>query len=309
MTNGANHPFRIIETSIGGNHEKSNQRQIDETDLYIRETYAGQYDKVGVVSPYRDHADKLKKQLPESTEADTIHKYQGREKDTIFFNTVKNQIVDFIDNQNLINVAVSRAIKEFIVVKPKSMELPHGTNIGDLVRYIEYTSNPADTIVQGKICSVFDLLYKEYQKEFIEFREANKEIKGSASEVIIHKLLINEILLPNSQFSTIDMVREYRLRDLVKDLTVFSDEELAFIKHNSRLDFLLYSKIDKSPVLAIEVDGVTFHENELQQNRDNKKDNILATLGLPLLRLSTNSYNEREKIINSLTTAMKKDAR
>ncbi|MGL5637100.1 MAG: DEAD/DEAH box helicase, partial [Bacteroidales bacterium] len=151
MTNGANHPFRIIETSIGGGYEKYNQRQIDETDLYIRENYDGQYDKVGVVSPYRDHADKLKKQLPESTEADTIHKYQGREKDSIFFNTVTNQIVDFIDNQNLINVAVSRAIKEFIVVKPKSMELPHGTNIGDLIRYMEYTADPADTIVQGKI--------------------------------------------------------------------------------------------------------------------------------------------------------------
>lgn len=309
MTSRESHPFRIIETSIAGGYENYNQRQIDETDLYIRDNYAGQYDKIGVVSPYRDHADKLKKQLPDGTEADTIHKYQGREKEIIFFNTVRNQIVDFIDNENLINVAVSRAIKEFIVVKPKSMELPHGTNIGDLIRYMEYTTDPADTIIQGKICSVFDLLYKEYHKEFAEFSEANIHIKGSAAEVIIHKLLIDEILLPNTRFSTIDMAREYRLRDLVKDPTVFSDEEQAFIKHNSRLDFLLYSKIDKSPVLAIEVDGVTFHENEKQQNRDNKKDNILATLGLPLLRLSTNSYNERDKIINSLTAAIEKNVK
>ena len=189
------------------------------------------------------------------------------------------------------------------------MELPHGTNIGDLIRYMEYTADPADTIVQGKICSVFDLLYKEYQKEFIEFCEANKDIKGSASEIIIHKLLIDEILLPDTRFSTIDMVREYRLRDLVKDTDVFSEDELMFIQRNSRLDFLLYSKIDKNPVLAIEVDGVTFHENEKQQNRDSKKDKILATIGLPLLRLSTNSHNERERIINSLSAAIEKCAK
>lgn len=304
MTSSDNHPFRIIETSISGAWGNYNQRQIDETALYIRNNYSEQYDKIGVVSPYREHADKLKMELPEGAEADTIHKYQGREKDTIIFNTVKNQIEDFINNPNLINVAVSKAIKEFIVVKPKSMELPHGTNIGDLVRYMEYTTDPDETIIQGKICSVFDILYKEYYKEFTEFAETSTGIKGSAAEVIIHKLLVEKILLANSPFSSIDMVREYRLRDLVKDPGIFSEDELEFIKRNSRLDFLLYSKIDKSPVLAIEVDGISFHTDEKQKNRDKKKNNILAAIGLPLLRLSTNSHNEQQKIIDSLAAAM-----
>lgn len=304
MTSGDNHPFRIIETNISGGRGKYNQRQLDETELYIRENYSDDYSKVGVIAPYRDHADMLKKRLPTGAEADTIHKYQGREKDTIIFNTVRNHINEFIDNPNLINVAVSRAVKEFIVVKPEFMELPHGTNIGDMIRYICYTTNPDETIVRGKICSVFDLLYKEYNKVFAAFIESNGNINGSAAEIIIHKLLREEILLSNSRFSSIDMAREYKLRDLIRDYELLSEDEVAFIKHNARLDFLLYSKIDKTPILAIEVDGVSFHDNELQQERDNKKNHILEIIGLPLLRLSTDGHSEKAKIIENLSVAM-----
>jgi len=304
MTDGYNHPFRIIETNISGERDNYNQRQIDETDFYIRENYSADYTKVGVVAPYRKHADMLQKQLPNGTEADTIHKFQGREKDVIIFNTVRSKISEFIDNPNLINVAVSRAVKEFIVVKPESMELPHGTNIGDMIRYICYTTNPNETIVKGSICSVFDLLYKEYNKVFVSFLSSNKNIKGSAAEIIIDKLLNENILKNNIQFLSIDMVREYRLRDLIRDFDLFTEDEIQFIKNNSRIDFLLYNKIDKTPVLAIEVDGVSFHDNELQQERDNKKNHILEIIGLPLLRLSTDGHNEETRIIESLSAAM-----
>lgn len=304
MTCTDNHPFRIIETNISGGKGNYNQRQIDETDFYIRKNYTADYTKVGVVTPYRDHAVLLQKQLPSGAEADTIHKFQGREKDVIIFNTVKNKIGTFIDNPNLVNVAVSRAVKEFIVVKPAAMDLPHGTNIGDLIRYICYTTDPAETIVKGSICSVFDLLYKEYNKAFIQFILLKKNVKGSAAELIIDKLLSENILLNNMQFSSIDMVREYRLRDLIQDFQLFSEDEIGFIRNNSRIDFLLYNKIDKSPVLAIEVDGVSFHDKELQQKRDSKKNHILKTIGLPLLRLSTDGHSEEKRIIESLSVAM-----
>ncbi|MDR1181597.1 MAG: AAA family ATPase [Bacteroidales bacterium] len=304
MTNGNNHPFRIIETSISGGRDNHNQRQIDETDDYIRKNYAADYTKVGVIAPYRKHADILQKQLPDGAEADTIHKFQGREKDVIIFNTVKSKIESFIDNPNLINVAVSRAVKEFIVVKPESMELPHGTNIGDMIRYICYTTDPNETIVKGSIRSVFDLLYKESNKVLISFLSSSKNVKGSAAEIIIHKLLRENILLNNVQFSSIDMVREYKLRDLIRDFQPFSEDEIGFIRNNSRVDFLLYNKIDKIPVLAIEVDGVSFHDNKLQQERDGKKNHILEVIGLPLLRLSTDGHNEEARIIESLSVAM-----
>ena len=270
MTEGDNHPFKIIETNISGCRENYNQRQIDETDLFVRENYADNYENVGVISPYRAHANILQRKLPSGTESETIHKYQGREKDTIIFNTVKGLINDFIDDPNLINVAVSRAIKEFIVVKPKSMTLPHGSNIGDMIRYMCYTTDSKETIVQGKICSVFDLLYKEYNSMFTTFILSNENINGSAAEVIIYNLLRE--LLKRPEFSSIDFVQEYKLRDLIKVHQLFTEDEIIYINNNSRLDFLLYNKIDKTPVLAIEVDGVSFHNNLLQQERDSKKN-------------------------------------
>lgn len=304
MTDMDNHPFKIIETNISGGKDNYNQRQIDETELYVRKHYAQDFTKVGVIAPYRKHADMLQKQLPNGVTADTIHKFQGREKDVIIFNTVKNNIATFIDNPNLINVAVSRAVKEFIVVKPASMDLPHGTNIGDMIRYICYTTDPNKTIIKGNICSVFDLLYKEYNKVFTSFLFSNKNISGSAAEVIVDRLLNESILLNNKEFSSIEMVREYRLRDLIRNFQPFSKDEISFIKNNSRIDFLLYNKIDKTPVLAIEVDGVAFHNNKLQEERDSKKNHILKTIGLPLLRLSTDGHDEEARIIESLSAAM-----
>ncbi|MTG98802.1 AAA family ATPase [Myroides sp. BIT-d1] len=302
MTHNKNHPFRIIETNISGEWENSNQRQIDETNLYIQKNYSD-FGKIGIVSPYRDHVTLLQKQLKCGVEADTIHKFQGREKEVIIFNTVKNKIIPFIDNPNLINVAVSRAIKEFIIVKPATMDLPHGTNIGDLIRYICYTTDPKETIIKGEICSVFDLLYKEYNKKYSSFISSNKHIQGSPAEKIIHHLLKNKILV-NKNFEVIDMVREYRLKDLVSNINLFDEEETKFIMRDSKLDFLLFNKIDKSPVLAIEVDGVSFHENLIQKERDKKKDKILKTIGLSIIRLSTNSHSEEKRIIEKLKIAM-----
>ena len=173
-----------------------------------------------------------------------------------------------------------------------------------MIRYIHYTTDPAETVVKGSICSVFDLLYKEYNKAFASFLSSNKHVDGSAAEIIIHKLLSEKILSNNPRFSSIDMVREYRLRDLVRDYQPFSGDEIQFIRKNSRIDFLLYNKIDKTPILAIEVDGVSFHDNELQQARDRKKNHILEILGLPLLRLSTAGHNEEARIIKCLNTTM-----
>ena len=55
------------------------------------------------------------------------------------------------------------------------------------------------------------------------------------------------------------------------------------------------------PVLAIETDGYSYHNDETEQyQRDMMKDHILSNYGLPLLRLSTKDSGEREKIISSL---------
>ena len=87
------------------------------------------------------------------------------------------------------------------------------------------------------------------------------------------------------------------------DIALFSnDAECKYVMNNStHLDFLIYNRVSKKPILAIEVDGYEYHQNGTKQfNRDKMKNNILDLYNIPYLRFSTNGYGEKEKIINKL---------
>ena len=97
------------------------------------------------------------------------------------------------------------------------------------------------------------------------------------------------------------------LRDFVnsKDLHL-TDEEYRFFKNpNAHADFLVYNKMSRKPVLVIEVDGVSFHEQQkVQQERDSKKNSILEKANIKLLRLKTNESGEEERIRASLNSLL-----
>jgi len=65
---------------------------------------------------------------------------------------------------------------------------------------------------------------------------------------------------------------------------------------------LPHNKTTKLPALAIEVDGMAFHQAGSEQaKRDALKNSILDKVGIPLLRLSTDGSNEKNKIIKALS--------
>ena len=92
---------------------------------------------------------------------DTVDKFQGRENDVIILSTVDNKISKFTDDPNRLNVAISRAIEQLILVV-NGNESDNETNISDLIRYIEYNNGE---IIDSDIRSIFDYLYKGYEKK------------------------------------------------------------------------------------------------------------------------------------------------
>ncbi|MBO6255565.1 MAG: ATP-binding domain-containing protein, partial [Bacteroidaceae bacterium] len=68
--------------------------------------------------------------------AATVHKFQGREDDAIILSTVDNQVNEFTDDPHLLNVAVSRAKKQFTLVV--SADEQPDSNLSNLIDYIEY---------------------------------------------------------------------------------------------------------------------------------------------------------------------------
>ena len=100
---------------------------------------------------------------------------------------------------------------------------------------------------------------------------------------------------------------DYTGNVVIKNLDL-TNEEAKFISNpNSHADFLIYNKMSKKPVLVIEVDGVSFHEqNAAQLERDSKKNSILNKAGIKLIRLKTNGSNEEEAITKALLEATNK---
>ena len=56
-----------------------------------------------------------------------------------------------------------------------------------------------------------------------------------------------------------------------------SDAREDWSHHNTHIDFLIYNKISKIPLLAVEVDGYKYHKKDnKQKERDILKNNILS---------------------------------
>ena len=295
-----------IYKTVAGNHAraKTNHRQVDEIRDQVLPELSKLVDpsEIGIISPYRDQANALSNmEETEGIEISTVHKFQGREKDAIIITTVDNEISEFTDNPNLLNVAISRA-KRYLRVVISDSEKNEGTNLGDLMKYIQYNNFE---IVEGKTCSVFDLLYKDYAEARKAYLQQHRRVSEFDSENLM-QAMIEEVLI-EPEFSCFDVVAHYPLRMLLKNRGLMTRDELVFaLNPLTHTDFVIYNKLDKKPILVIEVDGVAYHNSESNQTRrDQMKNAILGKYGISILRFRTDGSKEREMLVGE----MKKSSR
>ncbi|MDR2718683.1 MAG: DUF2726 domain-containing protein, partial [Treponema sp.] len=287
--------LKVFKTAAG-NHKRDriNQRQIDVT---IKEALPLLSDinpqDIGIIAPYRDQASAITRQLESKfIEVDTVHKFQGREKDAILYTTVDDVVTDFSDDPSLLNVAISRAKKRLTLVVSGN-EQPVNSIIGDLVSYIEYNKYE---IVQSEIHSIFDLLYRQYTDTRIAFLKKHSSISVYNSENLMYGAIVN--ILKRYSNLPLNIICHHPLNMLIRDLKLLNDKERKYaLNPAAHIDFLLYNKISKKPVLAVEVDGFHFHkQGTAQYERDRLKDHILELYKIPLIRFPTNGSEECAKI-------------
>jgi hypothetical protein len=284
-----------------GNHarERVNQRQIDVIkNEIIPEQNLKDCKSVGIVTPYRNQTNALQQAFAEtSMKPDTVDKFQGHENDVIILSTVDHEISEFTNNSNRLNVAISRAIEQLIVVMNGGDE-SRDTNIGDLVRYIEY-----DNFEVGKseIYSVFDYFYKNYQEEREKFLCQSGRISEYDSESLMYALISG--ILNDERFTRFGVAIHMPVRMIIRDLSRLDDAEHCYAKNIlTHVDFLIFGKCGKTPRLAIEVDGVSFHaKGSRQSEQDILKDKIFEKYGLPLIRFRTNESGERNRLVSKLS--------
>ncbi|WP_194190664.1 AAA domain-containing protein [Clostridium chrysemydis] len=293
----------VVYKTAKGNHasDKTNLREIEVIKEEVIPNLKGN-DSIGIISPYRNQVEAIKKIIKnDKIEVDTVHKYQGREKDVIILSTVSNEVNNFVDDDSLINVAVSRAVSKLaIVVSSNESMLNKKSNIGDLVKYVRYNNYE---VLDSNIHSVFDLLYSNYKEELLEFVK-NKKVSKYDSENILNVIL--EKILEEDRFKDMDFAMHEPLKLLLKNTDLLNEEELKYAMHPwTHTDFIIFDKYDKSPILVIEVDGYSYHDkNEKQLRRDKLKDSILEKYNIKYLRLNTKGSKEEEKIIKELENAI-----
>lgn len=296
--NGEPDVIKIIRTGKGNYvRDHYNQREIDVVGKELKPLLDSD-SSIGIITPYRNQADEINRQL-NTDKASTVHKYQGRECDCIIMSMVDCDVKDFSDDPNLMNVAISRAKNKLIVVTSENA-IDENSHIGQLIAYAKYNNFE---VVDSKLRSVFDLLYKPYAEERLAFEASLMKKEGSLAEMIILETL--KECIADMQMKNVAILPYYPLSLLIADNTLLSDEEKAFA-HNplSHVDFLIYNTLTKQPLLCIEVDGWAYHKKEVQQKRDHLKDCILEKYGLKPLRISTVETVTKENLIEGIRLKM-----
>ena len=118
---------------------------------------------IGIISPFKHQAQEINSKLPQAYRsrivADTVHKFQGDERDIIIYSLVvtdnsPDSKIRWIDSSvpNLVNVAVTRARSALIVVGNKDYIRKHSNPSLPLGYLVEYTTrqNLDDNIINGK---------------------------------------------------------------------------------------------------------------------------------------------------------------
>ncbi|MBI3278564.1 MAG: AAA family ATPase [Acidobacteria bacterium] len=225
--------------------------------LVVEEGYDG---AIGVVTPFRAQANRIRRlvhQDPELSQqiaalqfvADTVHGFQGDERDVIFFSPVVSSGVGdsalrFLSSHgNLFNVAVTRARSELVVVGDRQAAIDSG--VGYLASFAQYS----------RTLDVPDPAMPAIQELGPEYPVVPRPELVSDWERIFYKALYSAGLRPVPQY-----------------------QEAPYT-----LDFALFAGGRK---LNIEVDGENYHRNwdgELCR-RDQLRSRRLDELGWDIMR-------------------------
>ncbi|MGB5823007.1 MAG: AAA domain-containing protein [Proteocatella sp.] len=104
----------VVYRTVPGNHSRDNinERQIDVIEQEVipeqkLELYNG---SIGIVTPYSNQTQRLQNKFKDADlKADMVDKFQGQEMEAIILSTVDDEITDFADNPNRLNVSVTHA--------------------------------------------------------------------------------------------------------------------------------------------------------------------------------------------------------
>ncbi|MGD9964054.1 MAG: AAA domain-containing protein [Candidatus Izemoplasmatales bacterium] len=249
-------------------------------------------ESIGIITPFRNQADlildRIKKENITGVDVGTVHTFQGDEKDKIYFSAAITRkttpkAFDWVkNNQELINVATTRAKKQFVMVgdmKEINRRSKASNDIYELIHYLTDKGKEIKLTETSNNQYVNSMNYRQYST----IKE--KELLTT----------VNQILSIQSQFT---IEKQVKVSDV---LNRFTSPELFDYGTKSVFDFVIYEKIkeDEFPRLVIELDGEEHTTDNQVITRDKMKEKICEDNGIKLIRIP-NNYTRRYVFIKDI---------
>ncbi len=249
--------------------------------------------RIGVITPFANQraliGDVLKENRIDNVTCGTVHAFQGDEKDVVLFSlaltdkTGKATYEWLKNNKELINVAVSRAKDQLIILSSKKeLDRLHGGEADDLYELTQYVQTRGTSQVTPRENASRALGIKPYSTETEEaflttLSHALSNVLNTGSRCVVR--------------------REVSISHVFDNSSSYQD-----LFYTGRFDFVVYERDyfrKEIPVLAIELDGIEHERDSLVRERDRKKNEICREHGFELIRVE-NSYARRYNYIKEI---------
>lgn len=121
--------------------DRSNRAESETVKTIAEALMRGQIDSknIGIIAPYTAQITCIRELLHgnEDLEVKTVDSFQGREKDVIVFSATSTGDLSFVQNENRLNVALTRAKKKLIVVGNAKSIVSQPGLLSDFVSYVK----------------------------------------------------------------------------------------------------------------------------------------------------------------------------
>jgi hypothetical protein len=262
--------------------KNTSKKEIDAIIKYIQDNHI---ENCGVVSPFHNQAQLMKEEFERAglgqIPTGTVHLFQGDEKDVIFFSLAvtkhsSNRTYGWLkSNEELINVAMTRARKQFYLVGDidnlKSRASEEESDIDGLLKHIE---SKGTALIKPS-----DELHTQKTRAYLSEKE--KELY----ETLRHLFSVGNAYYVEKQVKVSQVLEQ------------FATNQLFDYGTKSVFDFVVYSKgLMDHLELVIELDGPEHEEDEEVKANDVMKQKICDDNGIKLLRIK-NPFVRRYQLI------------
>ncbi len=266
------------------NHKNKNS-QIEEAKEIVGYIKGNNLSDVFIITPFRNQEDVVNYYLNEAKEngeintsvsCGTIHKVQGQENKTIIISTAisrqtTQKTYDWIkDNSQLINVGVTRAKENLIVVTDKKAIDILSRKDDDLYALIDYVEKNGTTEISQSITNKFTIGFSNdsmFEDEFYKTMQHYCSVQGSS------------------------------FKRNVKVIDVFPEEKNNYLVNKKEFDGVLYQR--NVPTIVFEINGMEHYKNKRRIDSDKIKMALLHNKNIRSFAIP-NQYVKHYEFIREL---------